>query len=168
MRSASRQPVDEDDASAGAGDMIQLCDYVDRAFEEIVERFEDPSAQALFERTLEQVTGLPAEVRRIQSAVVSRHVARFPMAWRAGRFEGRATLTTIVLHGGREPITELLVRVDAPGAAEVSGLGEDGTIRLLRNFLDVLTRELAVVIDVTPSATEPVATGDATPEVDRA
>lgn len=160
--------MDEGDVPAGTGGLIQLCDYVDRAFEEIVERFEDPSAQALFERALEQVTGLPAEVRRIQSAVVSRHVARFPMAWRAGRFEGRATITTIVLHGGRQPITELLVRVDAPDAAEASGLGEDATIRLLRDFLEVLTRELTVVVDATPSATEAVATGDDTLEVDRA
>ena len=127
------------------GETIQLCDYVGRAFEDLVAEFEDPAAQDLFERALEKVTGLPSEVRRIQSAVVSRHVARFPMAWRAGDFEGVATLTTIVLHGGRHPITELLVRVDAPGAAEESGLGEDGTIRLLREFLDVLTRELMVV-----------------------
>lgn len=128
---------------AGFGDIIQLCDYVDRAFEEVVEEFEAETAQGLFERALEKVTGLPAEVNRTQSAVVSNHVARFPMAWRAGSFEGDATLTTIVLHGGSHPITELLVRVNAPGAAEQSGLGEEGTIRLLRNFLEVVTRELA-------------------------
>ena len=128
-------------------EIIQLCDYVDLAFEEVVSEFEAPSAQALFEGALRKVTGLPAEVRRTQSAVVSNHVARFPMAWRAGEFEGEATLTTIVLHAGSHPITELLVRVKAPGAAEASGLGEAGTIGLLRNFLDVLTREL---VDTSP------------------
>lgn len=132
-----------DRPSAAVGGTIQLCDYVDRTFEAIVGEFEDPSAQVLFERALEKVTGLPAVVRRNQSAVISRHVARFPMAWRAGEFEGLATLTAIVLHGGSHPITELLVRVDAPEAAAASGLSEDGTINLLRNFLDVLTRELA-------------------------
>ena len=130
------------------GQVIQLCDYVDRSFDEIVAEFEAPEAQALFERALEKVTGLPAEVRRIECAAVSRHIARFPMAWRAGDFEGVATLTTIVLHGGSHPITELLVRVDAPDAVEASGLSEDGTIHLLRNFLEVLSSELAIVADV--------------------
>lgn len=131
-----------------SGQIIQLCDYVDRSFEEIVAELEAPEAQLLFERTLERVTGLPAEVRRNQSAVVSNHVARFPMAWRAGDFDGLATLTTIVLHAGRHPITELLVRVDAPDAVEASGLSEDGTIRLLRSFLDVLSTELAIGCDL--------------------
>ena len=128
--------------TASHGGIIQLYDHVDRAFEEIVAEFEAETAQERFERALEKVTGLPAEVRRIQSAVVSRHVARFPVAWRAGEFEGVATLTTIVLHGGSHPITELLVRVNAPGAAEASGLGEEGAIRLLRKFLEVLTMDL--------------------------
>lgn len=164
MRSDPGQALVGGHADAEFPETIQLCDYVDRAFEEIVAEFESPDAQGLFERTLSSVTGLPAQVRRTQSAVVSRHVARFPMVWRAGEFKGSATLTTIVLHGGNHPITELLMRVEAPEDAAAAGLEEAVTIRLVRDFLEVLTRELAVVID----AAVPAGAGHDAPGADRA
>lgn len=40
------------------------------------------------------------------------------------------------------------MRVEAPDAVEASGLSEEGTVRLLRNFLEVLSSELAIVADL--------------------
>jgi hypothetical protein len=123
---------------------LHLSSYVDRAFDDVVERFRRPGIDELLDSSIAVAVGgsQPGAVLRASSPqTVSHATARVPVDWRfsgagGGIAEGAGVISLLVVQSGRDPVTEVLVTVAVPDEAA------HRVAPVLRRFLDELAARL--------------------------